>query len=168
MDYKDYTLKAVLLNFACVVDKLHKLGAHYVGLDRQKDTCFATSNGKLKLRQGTIEQLITHYERILENGAERTIVYRYDPHPSLSKIEELKASHRQIAVVRKDREIYTVGNVKIHLDTLPNQQRFIEIEAIDLHNESTKAELKVQCLAMKEMLGILEEDLVMTGYLPAQ
>ncbi|WP_197464093.1 CYTH domain-containing protein [Rufibacter sp. DG15C] len=139
--------------------------AKFVGLDRQVDTYFDTPQGKLKLRQGTIENLITHYERVVENGVERTIVYRYDQHPTEEEMEELRAKHRQIAVVLKNREIYTLANIKIHLDTLPNQQRFIEIEAMDLTNAFTKDELKDQCLAMKSKLGIQDEDLVKTGYL---
>lgn len=54
------------------------LKIEFIGLDLQTDHYFEIEKGKLKWREGTVENLITHYERIDDSGMERTIVYRYD------------------------------------------------------------------------------------------
>src|SRR5689334_5975370 len=128
--YKDYTIKARISSSDLLGGKLKKLNARFHGTDQQTDTYFETSVGKLKLREGTIENLITHYERTFDDGAEKTQVFRYDVNPSQDEIEKLKSSHRQIGVVKKERKIFFMDHIKVHLDKLPNGDEFIEIEAI--------------------------------------
>lgn len=164
MIYKDYTIKAKLDDTQLLEMRLREIDAVFVGLDHQVDHYFETSNGKLKWREGTIEKLITHYERVVEQGVERTIVYRYDLNPSEEEINELRL-RRQIATIRKQRKIYLVGNVKVHVDQLPDGQQFVEIEAIDRTNAFRNEDLRNQCLAIKTRLGIPDEDMVRTGYL---
>jgi len=145
-------------------ERLARLQATYIGLDAQTDYYFETPYGKLKRRQGTIENLITHYERVVVDGVEKTRVYQYDVNPTKEQIYSLERSHRQIGVVRKDRKIYLLNHVKIHLDQLPDGSCFVEVEAIDRSNNFTDRELKEQCLAMKMLLGIADSELVKTGY----
>ena len=163
--YKDYTIKARISSSSLIEDRLRKLNAEFIGVDSQTDTYFETTRGKLKLREGTIENLITHYKRSPENGAEKTSVYRYELNPSEEEIEKLKSSHSQIGVIKKERRIYLINHIKIHFDKMPNGDEFIEIEAIDRHNEFSNEELKQQCLDLKNKLGIHESEIVPTGYL---
>ena len=165
MDYKDYTIKAKLNDFDSVEKILTLINATYIGLDYQTDYYFETEKGKLKYRQGTIENLITHYEREIKNGIEKTTVYQYDKNPTVDQINKLRTEKQQIGVTNKERKIYTVNNVKIHLDKLPDGQHYIEIEAIDLTNRFTDNELESQCLTIKSKLLISDNDLVTTGYL---
>ncbi|MDL5050181.1 hypothetical protein QQ054_29680 [Oscillatoria amoena NRMC-F 0135] len=88
--YKDFTIKASVKDFAPIEGILTNMNAHYAGLDEQTDYYFETHVGKLKLRQGTIENVIIHYRRALENGIERTTVYRYDKNPGPEQINHLK------------------------------------------------------------------------------
>ena len=53
--YKDFTLKALAPDFELLEDLLKNCGALFLGVDEQKDTYFQTDTGKLKLREGTIE-----------------------------------------------------------------------------------------------------------------
>ncbi len=64
LPYKDYTIKAPISNSEIIECVLKNIGALFIGTDHQTDLYFETPVGKLKLRQGTIENLITHYERI--------------------------------------------------------------------------------------------------------
>ncbi|MDL5049213.1 class IV adenylate cyclase [Oscillatoria amoena NRMC-F 0135] len=164
MAYKDYTLKARLTNFSSIKHALTQLNAVFVGTDHQADYYFKVSKGKLKLRQGTIENVITHYERKSENGIEKTVVYRYDKNPSVEEIASLRKHASLIGKVEKERSIYFIENVKIHLDTMPDGQQFIEIEAIDTANRFTDEDLKAQCFGIKSKLGVKDEDLLTTGY----
>ena len=163
--YKDFTIKAKLTDLDAVEKAIIALEAKFVGEDVQTDHYFETSKGKLKWREGTIENLITHYERFLEAGIERTTVYRYDLNPSKSEIDELFQNQKIIGIVKKTRRIYSIQNIKIHLDLLPNHEKFIEIEAIDRSGKFTIDELRDQCLTMKAKLRIADHDLIPTGYL---
>lgn len=164
LPYRDYTIKAVLYDPQIMEDMLHQMNAHYTGLDIQTDHYFEVPQGKLKWRQGTIENLITHYERIDESGIEQTIVYRYDKDPSIQEIKLLHKQYKKIGATHKERKIYTVGAIKIHLDKLDTGRTFIEIEAIDLEYKFSREELKRKCLSLKSELGLLDKDLVKTGY----
>ena len=143
---------------------LRELNASFVGTDFQKDIYFNAAKGKLKWRQGTIENLITQYERIYENGLEKTIVYQYDLNPTQEQISKLYNDYKEIGSIEKERKIFYIANVKVHLDKMKDNQTFIEIEAIDREGTQLTDELKFQCLRIKENLGIDDVDLIKTGY----
>lgn len=164
-EYKDFTIKAKTDNPEAIEKLLIQMNANFLGLDMQIDYYFETEKGKLKYRQGTIENLITHYEREFRGGIEKTTVFRYDKNPTPEQITRLKTEKKQIGVTEKERKIYWLNNIKIHLDRLPGGQCFIEIEAIDRENNFTDEELKSQLLAVKSMLHIQDHNLVKTGYM---
>jgi adenylate cyclase, class 2 len=165
LNYKDYTIKARLRDPGQAEEILMSLNARFVGLDLQTDYYFATDKGKLKYRHGTIENLITHYERQVVEGIEKTTVYRYDLNPTPDQISQLSAERQLIGMTTKERKIYTIDHIKIHLDKLPDGQCYIEIEAIDRNNRFSDHDLKNQCLAMKATLKIPDADMMTTGYL---
>ena len=165
LPYKDFTIKARVSSIEKLEETLRSLQAQFFGLDSQTDHYFETEYGKLKWREAIFENLITHYERFPDSGLERTIVYRYDLNPSQDQIQELKQSHKLIGVTKKQRKIYLLGNVKIHLDTLPNEEEFIEIETIDRDNQVSAEELRNLCLEIMVKLNIKSSDLIKTGYL---
>ena len=165
LPYKDFTIKARISSINKMEEILLSLNAEFIGLDLQTDHYFETEKGKLKWREAIIENLITHYERLHDSGVERTIVYRYDLNPSQDQIQELKENHKLIGVTKKQRKIYKLHNVKIHLDKLPNEEEFIEIEAIDREGRFTADELRSQCWEIKSKLYLSNSDLIPTGYL---
>jgi predicted adenylyl cyclase CyaB len=165
LPYQDYTAKAVLRHWEEVENKIHALQATRIGTDFQHDTYFYVSKGKLKWRKGTLENLITHYERIIDGDLERTLVYRYDWQPSWETIQKLLNTHVKIGEVIKERTIYRWQHLKIHLDKLIPHGFFIEVEAIDRTNSYTAAELKIACENLLAQLEITSEDRIRTGYL---
>src|SRR5260221_13458956 len=165
LPYKDFTIKARLFDSEKMAAQLTALKAEFIGLDLQTDHYFETEKGKLKWREGTLENLITHYERLNDSGMEQTIGYQYDLNPSPDQISELIRNHRAIGITTNERGIYNLRNLKIHLDKLPNHEEFIEIEAIDREDRFTVEELKYQCLEIKSRLKIADSDLIPTGYL---
>jgi len=163
--YKDITIKARLAKADQTEKIIQSLNALFIGKDLQTDHYFKTEKGKLKWREGIIENLITHYERIVDHGAERTIVYRYDLNPTKEMLNDLTKNYLSIGFIRKERKIYKLSNIKIHLDKLSSGEEFIEIEAIDSEGKFSIEELKEQCQSLKEKLKINDHDLVPTGYL---
>lgn len=170
MSYKDYTLKARLQDRKGTEEQLHAIGAVFIGLDMQTDTYFKVPpdsyrNDRLKLRQGTLGSLITHYQRMSETGVERTVVFRYDVNPSPEAIKQFLREHDRIGLVLKERRIFNLDGVLIHLDRLQTGEEFVEIEAKDHKGTISDNDLKAECLHVSRMLQIEKADIVPTGYL---
>ena len=164
-DYKDYTMKTVLQDRPAIVRKLESLRAEYLVTDYQTDFYFKTSQGKLKYRKGNIENLITHYLREQVDGIERTTVLRYDRDPSPDKIDLLFRNHEHIGTIEKQRTVYVLSNIRIHLDKLNSGEEFIELEAIDRNNVFSDSELHGQCVSLFRQLGFDAARAIRTGYL---
>ena len=138
--------------------------AEFKGVDEQTDTYFNVSNGRLKLRQGKIENNLIFYNRPNQSGPKES---NFD----LIKIEDGDALHEMLAkaigikvVVKKRREIYYIENVKFHLDTLEGFGTFVEIEAGNKILSVSKEKLHEQCVYYMKAFEIREMDLINTSY----
>ena len=76
----------------------------FIREENQHDFYFQVSKGKLKFRKGSHNNLITHYERILLQRTERTIVYRYDD-PTEEEIDELFSKNKLVGEFKKSENI---------------------------------------------------------------
>ena len=77
MNARIIEIKARCSNPAQVRDLLQQQQARFVGLDHQVDTYFKAPNGRLKLRQGSIEQALIHYQRPNQAGPKFSDVLLY-------------------------------------------------------------------------------------------
>jgi predicted adenylyl cyclase CyaB len=138
--------------------------ARFVGEDHQVDTYFHVPNGRLKLREGTIEQALIFYERSNVAGAKQSdvILYQHKADESLKRI--LIHSLGIKAVVDKKRRIYFIDNVKFHFDTVEDLGSFVEVEAIDKDGNIGLEKIKEQCFHYQQLLGIASEDLLAASY----
>ena len=144
-------------------------GAAFHGEDRQRDVYFPVPEGRLKLRRGTIENALVFYRRGDTADVKRSAVSlaRLEAAPAtvLDAVEDVLTTALGVrAVVEKRREIRFVDNVKFHLDDVPGQGTFVEIEAIDLDGSRGEEQLRAQCEAWRERLGLSSSDLVATSY----
>lgn len=149
-------------------DEIHRLllekGSRFVGTDHQVDTYFQVPNGRLKLREGTIERHLIHYLRPDQQGPKSSQVMLYDPGPDTSLKPLLQCALGVLVVVDKRRRIHFIENVKFHIDSVEGLGTFVEIEAIDLEGRFGEAELRAQCEEYMELLGIERSDLVENSY----
>ena len=134
------------------------------GIDEQTDTYFNVPNGRLKLRQGNIENNLIYYQRQETGGTKQSNV-------DLFKVEDGDALRDMLtkalgvkAVVQKKREIYYIGNVKFHLDTLEELGSFVEIEAANRFEDIPVEKLKQQCEAYMKEFGVEDGDLIRQSY----
>ena len=128
--HTNFEFKARLKDDLRVRAALKKLRTRFVGTDHQIDTYFRVTNGRLKLREGRIENALIFYHRTNRQHARESKVQIAEL-PSGSGVRRLlEAALGVLAVVEKRREIYLVGNVKIHLDRVPGLGEFVEVEAI--------------------------------------
>ena len=137
--------------------------ARFAGTDHQVDTYFRVPAGRLKLREGNIENALIYYDRQNESGPKQSDVLLHVVSPNSGLKEILTKALGVLAVVDKQREIYYVANVKFHIDTVQGLGSFVEIEAAgDEHSERGK--LREQCRDYVEQFAIREDDLVAESY----
>lgn len=140
------------------------LHAEFKGVDHQVDTYFNVSSGRLKLREGNIENNLIHYHREDLNGPKqsRVTLFTHEPEPNLKKI--LTDALGVLTTIDKQREIYFIENVKFHLDDVRGLGSFVEIEAIDQDGSIGEKKLREQCDFYLKTLNIQEEDLLANSY----
>jgi adenylate cyclase, class 2 len=158
----NFEFKARLRDESRVRTVLKQLRARYVGTDHQVDTYFHVPSGRLKVREGKIENALIFYQR------------KNSPKPRRSSIELmllprrnslraiLSEAMRPRVVVDKKREIYFVGNVKIHLDRVRGLGKFVEVEAITRTGRLNRA--RGQALRFQKIFGIPSRDIVSQSY----
>ncbi|HEX4372186.1 MAG TPA: hypothetical protein VHZ50_02675, partial [Puia sp.] len=68
--------------------KLLSLDPKFIGEDDQTDTYFNIERGRLKLREGNIENALIHYERKNTADAKQSdvLLYKHDPDKNLKDI----------------------------------------------------------------------------------
>ena len=137
-------------------------GASFKGLDHQIDTYFRASSGRLKLREGNIENALIYYKRTNQKNSKRcdSTLFPCSKKTPLKKI--LAEALGVLAVVDKKREIYFIKNAKFHIDRVKKLGHFMEIEVFG--SARAAAKLKRQCEFYQELLGIRSKDLVADSY----
>lgn len=157
-------IKARSEKTAAIKALLEKRNASFIGLDHQIDTYFKVNYGRLKLREGNIENALIHYRRSDQAGPKKSEVLLYKSIPESSLKSVLSAALGVLVVVDKKRAIYFIDNVKFHLDEVANLGTFIEIEAIDKDGSIGEDALQKQCNYYLKLFGIKPQDLVEVSY----
>jgi adenylate cyclase class 2 len=140
---------------------LRERKARFLGLDHQVDTYFRVPQGRLKLREGNIENALIYYRRPNESGPKTSDVLLYPSSPGLKEV--LVAALGVLVAVEKRREIYYLENVKIHVDQVEGLGGFVEIEAAG-DGSADRGALLGQCRELITAFRIREEDLVADSY----
>jgi predicted adenylyl cyclase CyaB len=138
--------------------------AIFKGIDQQRDTYFNVNYGRLKLRQGKIENALIHYLRNDQKGPKRSEVTLFPVSESNLLRSLLEKALGIKVVVEKQREIYFIENVKFHIDIVQKLGNFIEIEAIDEGNRWGMEKIQSQCQFYLQAFGIREDDLLQDSY----
>jgi adenylate cyclase class 2 len=141
---------------------LQQRNARAAGTDHQIDTYFRVPAGRLKLRQGNIENSLIAYQRPDQSGPKTSDVEL----AAVSNGDELRSvltrSLGVLVTVDKQREICYLDNVKFHIDQVQGLGSFVEIEACG--ESGGDARLLAQCREYMELVGIRDEDLVDRSY----
>ena len=143
---------------------LQKQNPLFIGEDHQVDTYFNILKGRLKLREGNIENALIHYEREDFAGAKSSHVLLYQHQPDKILKEILIKTLGVKAVVDKKRKIYFINNVKFHFDTVKDLGTFVEVEAIDKDGSIGKEKLQAQCDEYAVLFNIDVKDFASVSY----
>ena len=164
MGFTNIEIKARTSRSDAIRSYLLANGAEFKGVDHQKDTYFVVSRGRLKLREGNIENSLIYYQRSNQSG------------PKPSEFDMLQVTEGNIlkellsnalgikVVVEKRREIYFIENVKFHLDTLASLGEFLEIEASNKYAEVPIGKLQQQCEFYMKEFEVSKDDLINLSY----
>lgn len=143
---------------------LQTLKPFFIGEDHQVDTYFNVPFGRLKLREGKIENALIHYQR--KNTADaklsNVLLYQHQPDKNLKPL--LKRALGIKVIVNKIRKIYLIDNVKFHFDLVEGLGNFIEVEAIDKEDNLGIDKLKEQCDKYQTLLDIRSDDFIAESY----
>jgi adenylate cyclase, class 2 len=150
------------------LDELEKLlqreSPEFRGEDHQVDTYFNVQHGRLKLREGNIENSLIHYHRENVAGAKQSDVILYQHEPDKTLKQALVAALGIKVVVKKRRKIYFIGNIKFHFDRIDSLGSFVEVEAIDRDGSFAIEQLRDQCNRYAKRFGLKEQDYVAVSY----
>jgi predicted adenylyl cyclase CyaB len=164
MKIKNFEFKAKVDSIEAYENKLLNLNPVFKGTDHQIDTYFSVTKGRLKLREGNIENALINYDRgnITDAKQSDVILYQHEPNAALKNILT-----KQLGVkitVDKKRKIYFIDNVKFHFDEVKGLGTFLEVEAIDRNESFTIEQLKEQCDKYFKFFGLDKSQLVDKSY----
>lgn len=141
---------------------LKQKNARFAGTDHQIDTYFRVPSGRLKLREGRIENSLIFYSRPNAAGPKQSDVTMSVVPPGSELKAVLINALNELVVVDKRREIYFVENVKVHLDEVAGLGSFLEVEAIGSSAETEK--LRRQCNDFLRDFGVQRQHFVADSY----
>ncbi len=164
MKILNFEFKAITNDLDKLEKKLAELDPLFIGEDYQTDIYFKVNDGRLKLREGKIENALIYYERENSIGAKQSDVLLYKHAPDKALKEILIKLHGVKIIVDKRRRIYFIENVKFHFDTVKELGTFVEVEAIDNTGEIGLDKLKKQCDFYFQFFGLKKEDYINNSY----
>ncbi|MEO6453304.1 MAG: class IV adenylate cyclase [Ginsengibacter sp.] len=130
----------------------------------QADTYFNVPSGRLKLREGNVENALIYYERQNTAGAKQSDVLLYQ-HKACKTLKDILIKlHGIKVVVEKKRRIYYIDNVKFHFDNVTTLGTFIEVEAIDNSGKIGIEKLKEQCDDYAKLFNVQPHDYISSSY----
>ncbi|MBI3984851.1 MAG: class IV adenylate cyclase [Candidatus Levybacteria bacterium] len=164
MKHLNIEIKARCSNPKAILSILKSCKADFKGTDYQIDTYFKVARGRLKLREGNIENYLIYYERENKKGPKKSkiILLKTVPNSPLKNI--LMNALGVLVIVDKERKIYFIENVKFHVDTVKDLGTFMEIEAIDKNGNIGKDKLLIQCQKYLKLFDVKEKDLIEVSY----
>lgn len=164
MPYLNIEIKARYCNPESIRKYLVANNADFRGVDEQTDTYFNVPHGRLKLREGNIENNLIYYERNNQAGPKDSYFNLVKINDAKDLKEVLQKSNGIKVIVKKTREIYYIENVKFHIDDVAGLGSFIEIEAGNISADISKEALQQQCEFYINEFGIKETDLIEVSY----
>lgn len=165
MSHNNIEIKARCADPAFIRAYLQQQQARFIGTDEQTDTYFHVPNGRLKLRQGPIENALIFYKRENKAGPKLSEVKLFQVPAESDVLKELLTKANGVkVVVKKSRAIYFIDNVKFHIDEVEGLGSFVEIEAIDADGSLGLEKINAQCHYYLRAFQIPETDLLTHSY----
>lgn len=157
-------IKASVKDMSRLRELAKSISTEAVQILHQEDIFFKNKVGRLKLRilSNKLGNLI-HYERPDGSDAKLSSYLLYETKNPAQLKQLLSTSLDEIITVKKKRELYIVGQTRIHLDEVEKLGSFMELEVV-LKDNQTPNEGKLILSELMKKLEIKEDDLVSVAY----
>lgn len=141
------------------------LGASHNGTGQQVDTFFKVSKGILKLRECKLtSNSLVFYERQIQYGPKQSDCFWIPIEGELSLVRAfLDRALGEVVQVRKTRNLFILGNTRIHLDDVESLGTFIEFEYV-VGQGYPREDGAGQLDSLRRSFSIQEGDLVDVSY----
>ncbi|MFO0861994.1 MAG: class IV adenylate cyclase [Phycisphaerales bacterium] len=159
---RNVEFKAELRDLPLAISVCESLGARYVGLLEQTDTYYRVADARLKKREtvGEPPEWI-FYERPNSSSPK---ISRFMIYSEAEAQERFGFSPLPVwVVVRKSRELFLLGNVRIHLDMVRDLGAFIELEAM-VTKGCDEAACRAAVAEIRAALGPILGEPISAGY----
>ena len=131
----------------------------------QTDTYFTVPNGRLKLRRFADRSAeLIYYQRENVNGPNISTYDRVDVTEPDRLSDLLKQAIGVCGEIRKTRELWMIGQTRVHLDDVEDLGHFVELE-VALGDDQSQAEGEQIAGHLMEQLMIAKEHLVAQAYI---
>jgi predicted adenylyl cyclase CyaB len=138
------------------------LGAEDKGLLLQQDTYFNVPEGRLKLRRESDVARLIAYERDDLSEARQSL-YRIAEVTDATGTEAALAAVLGIQIeVSKQRRLFVLGDIRIHLDLVVDLGSFIEFEAVA--GQKDPATFEAELTRLRQSFEIDGDDLIAESY----
>ncbi|XP_029036304.1 uncharacterized protein LOC114872822 [Osmia bicornis bicornis] len=163
---RNIEIKATINDPTDVVSRIKQLTDTDCVIINQHDTFFKVAEGRLKLRKfknGSGE--LIYYKRCNTLGPK---LCNYDKAVleanTCTEIESiLSASNGCAGIVKKTRQLYMIGQTRVHVDDVEGLGHFLELEVVLTEEEDTDNGEKIAQDLMTK-LGIKAQDLIAEAY----
>ena len=163
MEKINIEIKARCNNHQHIRETLKDLDSRFEGKDHQIDTYFNVPDGRLKIREGNIENALIFYRRTDQAGPKHSGVNLFKLEPGSDLKQVLESALGIKVIVDKEREIYYLDNVKVHLDVVKDLGEFVEIEAAGNPGDDQN-KLEQQVNELMDRFSLRETDLIANSY----
>ena len=162
---RNVEIKALVLNLDRLQQAAGSISDKAVEVLDQEDIFFAAPEGRLKLRiLGEHAGELIHYHRP-DTAGPKASRYLIAPTSSPAALKEiLTRVLPTTGVVRKRRQLYLVGQTRIHLDRVEGLGDFVELEVV-LRPDQDEAEGVAIAQDLMGRLGIAPEQLIREAYI---
>ena len=163
---RNIEIKARCRDLEAAAARAIALGARDAGVLQQRDTFFATTRGRLKLREfGDGRAELISYERpdvAAARASDYVIAPLEDPAAARAVRAALERALGVVRVVVKTRRLFLHASTRIHLDTVEGLGTFVELETVIGAQSDDEAHAELRALATA--LGIRDDDRVAVPY----
>jgi predicted adenylyl cyclase CyaB len=164
MPARNIEIKVRLRDRPRVEAALVALGARDAGIETQHDIFYRVTAGRLKLRQSSRDgATLIQYDRA-DTAAVRDSNYRLVTITNPEALcAALDSSLGRCGEVRKNRPLWWIDNVRVHLDDVERLGSFLEVEAI-VDAAHPEAACRAHVEALLDRFGIAARDRAAVAY----
>lgn len=162
---RNIEIKAYIDNINACLSTAKLLAGAEPELIKQEDYFFHCANGRLKLRIFSSKNgELIFYNRKNDTGPKMSEYFISRTNEPNTLLDVLEKSYGIRGVVKKIRNLFLIGNTRIHIDQVENLGSFLEFEVVLSKDMNIKAGEK-EAKRLMEQFGIKKGSLINCAYI---